>query len=191
MLSDCDDIVLDVDPAQRIHRVSNQFSSWHEFASEPLEGRDICDLLAPDARPGLRHRLVEIAEGRTCCARLPATAIDTGHLSFTASLTCVSSRTGSAVVTLNPVGRQAVVTARESRLSTTGALVLEGVAAGKASNALAARLHLSSPGVDYHVNALLRRFGVPNRTALVARAYSIGALDAHVWPPRVPPALVG
>ncbi|UJW32171.1 LuxR C-terminal-related transcriptional regulator [Saccharothrix sp. AJ9571] len=191
MLIDCDDIVLDVDPAQRIHRVSNQFSSWHELASEPLAGRNICDLLVPDARPRLRRPLVEIAEGRTCCARLPATAIDTGHLSFTASLTCVASHAGSVVVTLNPVGGQAMVTTRGSRLSTTGALILEGVAVGKASNALAARLHLSSPGVDYHVNALLRRFGVPNRTALVARAYSIGALDAHVWPPRVPPALVG
>lgn len=62
--------------------------------------------------------------------------------------------------------------------------------AGRPSGALASRVHLSSQGVDYHVNTLLRRFGVPNRTALVARAYAIGALDAHAWPPRVPPALV-
>jgi DNA-binding CsgD family transcriptional regulator len=38
--------------------------------------------------------------------------------------------------------------------------------------------------VNYHLTRLSDRFGVPNRTALVARAYSLGLLDPGSWPPR-------
>ena len=63
----------------------------------------------------------------------------------------------------------------------------EGVAAGDSTVRLAAKLFLSRQGIEYHVSILLRQFKVPNRTALVAKAYSIGMFGIGSWPPQVLP----
>jgi hypothetical protein len=39
--------------------------------------------------------------------------------------------------------------------------------------------------VEYHVSGLLRKLKVPNRAALVSRAYSMGVLKVGTWPPKV------
>jgi DNA-binding CsgD family transcriptional regulator len=70
-------------------------------------------------------------------------------------------------------------------LNVRDAGVLEGVASGASSVQLAASLYLSRQGVEYHVGRLLRKFRVPNRTALVGRAYSMGIFDDGSWPPKV------
>ncbi|MEN3615700.1 LuxR C-terminal-related transcriptional regulator [Plantactinospora sp. ZYX-F-223] len=70
-------------------------------------------------------------------------------------------------------------------LNDRDAVILEGVASGASSVQLAASLFLSQQGVSYHIGRLLRRFRVPNRTALVGRAYSLGIFDSGSWPPRV------
>ncbi|MFY1699967.1 MULTISPECIES: response regulator transcription factor [unclassified Solwaraspora] len=75
-------------------------------------------------------------------------------------------------------------------LRRSGARVLEGVAAGASTAELAAALHLSPQGVEYHVAALLRRLHAANRPALVARAYALRVLDDGQWPPRVAPDAV-
>jgi DNA-binding CsgD family transcriptional regulator len=70
-------------------------------------------------------------------------------------------------------------------LNARDAGILEGVASGASSVQLAASLFLSRQGVEYHIGRLLRRFRVPNRTALVGRAYSLGIFDSGSWPPKV------
>ena len=56
--------------------------------------------------------------------------------------------------------------------------------AGGATNARVAReLHVSASTVRQHLTSLYRRFGVPSRGALVARAVHVGLLDVGVWPP--------
>lgn len=62
--------------------------------------------------------------------------------------------------------------------------VLEGVALGQSSAQLARQLSVSQKGVDYHVAKLAELLGVPNRTALIARAYATGLLVPGLWPPR-------
>ncbi|MEU8827534.1 PAS domain-containing protein [Streptomyces sp. NPDC048636] len=58
------------------------------------------------------------------------------------------------------------------------------LAAGGATTAQIARaVGLTTDGVSYHLSQLSRRWGVANRTALVARAYVLGVLDTGVWPP--------
>ncbi|MFF2542537.1 hypothetical protein ACFVUY_08230 [Kitasatospora sp. NPDC058063] len=42
---------------------------------------------------------------------------------------------------------------------------------------------LTAGGVNYHLDRLSRRWRVPNRTALVGRAYAFGVLVADAWPP--------
>jgi DNA-binding CsgD family transcriptional regulator len=49
------------------------------------------------------------------------------------------------------------------------------------------RLFLSRQAVDYRIGAMLRKLAVPNRAALVSKAYALGLLEQADWPPRVPP----
>jgi len=75
--------------------------------------------------------------------------------------------------------------ARPRLLSEVDAKILEGVAAGASTIQLATQLFLSSKGIEYHVSTMLRRLKVPNRPALVSRAYTMGILSGGAWPPRV------
>jgi Bacterial regulatory proteins, luxR family len=61
-----------------------------------------------------------------------------------------------------------------------------GIGQGSATTpAIARSVGLTVDGVNYHLRQLTRRLNVPNRTALVARAYVLGVLDARTWPPAV------
>nr|MDT0659796.1 LuxR C-terminal-related transcriptional regulator [Micromonospora sp. DSM 115978] len=71
------------------------------------------------------------------------------------------------------------------QLNVRDAAVLEGAASGASSVQLAASLFLSRQGVEYYIGRLLRKFRVPNRTALVGRAYSMGIFESGSWPPKV------
>jgi DNA-binding CsgD family transcriptional regulator len=70
------------------------------------------------------------------------------------------------------------------RLSDRESEILRLIAGGATSAAVAAELGITGDGVNYHLTRLSERLGVPNRTALVARAYSLGLLDPASWPPR-------
>ena len=76
------------------------------------------------------------------------------------------------------------------KLTALTSKVLEGVAAGDSTVRLATKLFLSRQGIEYHVSILLRQFKVPNRTALVAKAYSTGMFSIGTWPPRLLPDYV-
>ena len=81
--------------------------------------------------------------------------------------------------------REIATGGRDREFSNLDARILEGVAAGASTIQLADRLHLSRQGIEYRIAALLRRLQAPNRTALVARAYAMGAIGIGNWPPRV------
>lgn len=70
-------------------------------------------------------------------------------------------------------------------LSSVQAKILEGVAAGFSSGRLSRELYLSPKTIDYHVRILSDRLQVPNRVALVSRAFVLDILRADSWPPRV------
>lgn len=78
---------------------------------------------------------------------------------------------------ITPVPSDVQLTDRESE-------ILRLIAGGSTSARVAAELGITGDGVNYHLTRLSERFGVPNRTALVARAYSLGLLDPISWPPR-------
>lgn len=75
-------------------------------------------------------------------------------------------------------------------LNDLDARILEGVAVGVSSVQLAARLYLSRQGVEYHIGSMLRRFRVPNRTALACKAFSMGVFGGGAWPPKVRPEFI-
>jgi DNA-binding CsgD family transcriptional regulator len=87
----------------------------------------------------------------------------------------------------NPAGEYNGEVGSRTMLTHLDAQILEGIAAGTATPELAKKLHLSRPGVEYHVSTMLRRFRVPNRAALISKAYSIGVFRTGCWPPTVVP----
>ncbi|MFF8828830.1 PAS domain S-box protein [Streptomyces sp. NPDC015131] len=65
--------------------------------------------------------------------------------------------------------------------------ILALVASGATTDRIARSVGLTADGVNYHLTRLSRRWGVPGRTALVARAYVLGVLSPDVWPPAAAP----
>jgi DNA-binding CsgD family transcriptional regulator len=61
--------------------------------------------------------------------------------------------------------------------------ILTLVAGGATTTVIARAIGLTVDGVNYHLRQLFRQLDAPNRTALVARAYFLGLLDARTWPP--------
>jgi DNA-binding CsgD family transcriptional regulator len=74
------------------------------------------------------------------------------------------------------------------RLTPREAEVLQLLAVGLRTSDIARSLSVSAKDVEYHVNLLLRKFEVPNRTGLVSRAYVLHYLVTESWPPRCIPA---
>jgi DNA-binding NarL/FixJ family response regulator len=70
-------------------------------------------------------------------------------------------------------------------LSKLDAQIIESIAAGERTTHIANKVYLSRQGVEYHVSKLLRYLRVPNRAALVAKAYAMGILAVGTWPPAV------
>ncbi|MFJ2606336.1 LuxR C-terminal-related transcriptional regulator [Streptomyces sp. NPDC091279] len=92
-------------------------------------------------------------------------------------------------------GRQPVVVVRTAEdepgagprgLTRTEVRILTGLAAGRSTDSLSQELRLGRKDVEYHIGVMLRRLAVPNRTALVAKAYSLRILRPGEWPPRDP-----
>ncbi|MFE6055912.1 helix-turn-helix transcriptional regulator [Kitasatospora sp. NPDC056446] len=73
-----------------------------------------------------------------------------------------------------------------SEVSPVEARILAAAARGDTTAQIAREIGVTADGVNYHLARLSRRWRVPNRTALVARAYATGVLAAGTWPPAVP-----
>jgi DNA-binding CsgD family transcriptional regulator len=70
-------------------------------------------------------------------------------------------------------------------LSDLDSKIIECIAAGERTTNIATKLYLSRQGVEYHVSKLLQHLRVPNRPALIAKAYCMGILTPDSWPPEV------
>lgn len=187
-----------LDTELRIRVANMEFLRHLQCTPAAIEGSRLADILAPQVRADLLTRLTEVAQGRCewASGRIEASythsPVLTGEIAAVA-LHGEARQTGLAVVVIvYPDGKPA----RQDRfraghvLTEVEAHILEGIAAGHPTIKLAPALHLSRQGVEYHVTAMMRRFRVPNRTALISRAYALGILSNESWPPRVPADLV-
>ena len=100
---------------------------------------------------------------------------------------CVYALCGAFLVTLSLSPMPQVTSFLLTELD---ARILEGLAYGESTASIAGRVFLSREAVSYHLTALLRAFGVANRTSLISKAYCAGVLDTANWPPRVCPRFV-
>lgn len=171
----------------RVVRVSAGLTRWIGWSGAQLAGRPFELVLHPDRRAWFRHRFsVLLTDAYPHFVGLAEVTATDGRLAAS-HVTAIAVRgmeppADSVLVLLTPENR-----VRRPQLTEVGARVLEGLAGGASTAELAASMHLSRKGVEYHVTALLRQARVTNRTALVAWAYHCGVLVPGSWPPRLAP----
>ncbi|WP_408993866.1 LuxR C-terminal-related transcriptional regulator [Streptomyces sp. 1268] len=154
-------------------------------------GKPLQEMLHPSIRGQTLHRFEQLAAGRHGHVSTRAVFVHSSDSAFTGQLTAVAvespSRPVDTIVVVVDPDETPLPALKKSTKQLTGldAQILEGIAAGTSTTQLASRLYLSRQGVEYHVSAMLRKFSVPNRAALVAKAYSVGMFNIGSWPPRI------
>ncbi|MFE9414972.1 LuxR C-terminal-related transcriptional regulator [Streptomyces griseofuscus] len=186
--------VASLDKTLAIQQANQEFFRQFNDSSEDICGRNFRDVVHPSAQQPLVRQFSNLLEGRHQRFVTPVLAVGPGEeTAFTVPLTAVAVRGGvpdtTAILVMMPTAGEGegarVVSRRKKILSAMDARILEGIAAGVSTIPLAASLYLSRQGVEYHVTCLLRKLKVPNRAALVSRAYSMGVLKVGAWPPEV------
>ncbi|GAB3509384.1 PAS domain-containing protein [Amycolatopsis cihanbeyliensis] len=183
-----------LDRGTRVVRANPDFARQFGRSPGDVHGRELCELLHPDARDRVGMRLAALAgdTGGRFTERSVAMRRGTAELTGVA----VPDRSGrfeGVLVLVEPESRETdtrQAAGRRQLLSEVDARIIEGIGAGVSTVQLAARLYLSRGGIEYHVTNLLRRFKVKNRPALISKAYSMGVFRAGSWPPRVLPDFV-
>jgi DNA-binding CsgD family transcriptional regulator len=185
--------VASLDPDLTVRQANEEFFRRFGDASAEVYGRSFRELVHPSVQQPLMRQFSRLVEGRrqrfvshvvavgpeeAFAGTLTAAAVSGGTSDLAAILVLMRSSDASE----EDAG---VVTRQKKILTEIDARILEGIAAGMSTIPLASRLHLSRQGVEYHVTGLLRKLRVPNRAALVSRAYSMGVLNVGTWPPKV------
>lgn len=113
--------------------------------------------------------------------RLPAAVVVLGRLAVLSHDTAQAAAAGypatsevepSAV----PAPRAPAESASEPELAPVPRRILELAAQGRSTREIAHELHYSEQAVTYHLGNMMKRFGAPNRTALIARAVQRGVV---------------
>jgi PAS domain S-box-containing protein len=187
-----------LDPRLRLLELNNTFLQQFGHVFPDARGRAFSDFLHPSIRQHMVRQFARLTEGRRVRFTERVVALRPNAPAFSAELTGIAvygetSRVKMIVVLMKPdkPRDEGKVTVDSSKMLTElDARILEGVAAGIATVQLAAKLYLSRQGVEYHVSAMLRKFKVPNRAALVSKAYSMGIFSVGCWPPSTLPEYV-
>lgn len=181
-----------LDSAQRLMEANTDF--FQHFGGRPLEerSRSFYDFLHPSSQEKVRRQFGKLAVAGQSHFTEQIMGVGPSSSVFSGLLRAVAVRGDSdlmsaTVVIVRPDEVIAADTfrSRDKALNDLDARILEGVAAGASTIQLASRLHLSRQGIEYRVASMLRRFKVPNRPALVSRAYAMGAFSVGRWPPQV------
>ena len=185
-----------LDLGSQVKEANEAFCRYFGHNRCDLLEREFTSMLHPRCRGRLLQEFTPLILGHTPVMRR-SVPLWTGETDFIGELTgiAVESRRQrwsmrEIVILVKPdISRnsQASVAAHKV-LTNLDAQILEGVAAGKSTVNLAAKLHMSRQGIEYHISAMLRRFNVSNRTALTSKAYAMGLLSVSSWPPSVPPS---
>jgi DNA-binding CsgD family transcriptional regulator len=189
--------IANLDPGLRVLEANGDFLYQLGRSAAEVCGQNFGDFVHPSVKQLMVQQLARLGESRRDRFNARLVGLRPNDGVFFGDLTGVAVRTDSGkvskIVLLMRPDRSAEARPSADRrkvLSELDARVLEGVAAGISTVQLAAKLYLSRQGIEYHVAAMLRRFKSPNRSALVAKAYSQGILRIGQWPPRVTPEYI-
>ncbi|MFF2852775.1 LuxR C-terminal-related transcriptional regulator [Streptomyces sp. NPDC058001] len=183
-----------LDPALRVRSVNSVLSTQCGSRPEEIRYRDFAEFLHPSVRQHVLRQFGRLLQGHQARLVSRSVAMCFHRTTVSGKLTALpvedDGHIALIMVQFTPEetadDQQALVGA-QWQLAPLSAKVLEGVAAGNPTVRLAAKLFLSRQGIEYHVSMLLRQFKVPNRTALAAKAYSMGMFSIGSWPPRILP----
>jgi len=184
-----------LDLGSQIREANEAFCRYFGHNRCDLLEREFTSMLHPRCRGRLMRELTPLTSGHTLVMRRPV-PLWTGEADFIGELTGIAVesrvqrwRMKEIVILIKPdISRSSQTSvAAHKVLTDLDAQILEGVAAGKSTVNIAAKLHLSRQAIEYHISAMLRRFNVSNRTALTSKAYAMGLLNVSSWPPSVPP----
>jgi PAS domain S-box-containing protein len=187
-----------LDPRLRLLELNHAFLQQFGSPLSEARGRAFGDFLHPSIRQNIMRQFARLTEGRRVRFAERVVALRPNAPAFAAELTGIAvygenNQIKMIVVLLRPdkAREDHKVTVDSGKMLTDlDAKILEGVAAGIATVQLAAKLYLSRQGVEYHVSAMLRKFKVSNRAALVSKAYSMGIFSVGCWPPSALPEYV-
>ncbi|WP_216216665.1 LuxR C-terminal-related transcriptional regulator [Amycolatopsis aidingensis] len=187
-----------LDDQLRVVEASVDFGKEFGVSVPSLRGEPLPDLLHPSVRGSVAQQFSWLAEGQRPRFVERVLAMRSGNSVFGGELTGFAvygpaGQVDSLMALLRPEQGDRgnhVVVGRKKLLTELDARILEGVAAGASTVQLAALVYLSCGGVEYHLTALLRMMKVRNRSALVAKAFSMGLFGVGGWPPRVLPEYV-
>ncbi|OJF16285.1 AceR1 [Couchioplanes caeruleus subsp. caeruleus] len=182
-----------LDRTLAIQHANPEFFRRFGETSASLCGRRFADLIHPSLQAPILRNFSHLLEGKHHRFASRVIALRGDDEPLTGTLTGVAVQGGApdatgVLVLMRPHAEdvdESAIVRRKPLLSKIDAKILEGIAAGLSTIPLASRLFLSRQGVEYHVSGLLRKLKVPNRAALVSRAYSMGVLIVGVWPPKV------
>jgi PAS domain S-box-containing protein len=185
------EVLVFLDRKHQMQYGSPEFFRQFGGSGEELYGKPFRSLIESDLRETLDRDLNQLLVGdrdqfshRIALRRRSATPLSAV---LTATALWGSSPNRAVAIQLfrptDPAGPKTV--SERLVIGEMAAKILEGTAAGLTSEFLASRLFISPKTVDYHISRMLRQFGMPNRVALIALAYSTGILQINSWPPRV------
>jgi PAS domain S-box-containing protein len=182
--------MVELDPGLVVRRVSGAFADLFGTTPDDVIGTGFPGWFLPAVQETVRRQLGELVSGAEDRFEERLVGLGPGGGAFFVDVTgriLAADDGGTCLVLLaQPVepGEPAGV---PERLADLDARILEGLAAGEPAVRIAMRLFLSRQAVDYRIGAMLRKLAVPNRAALVSKAYALGLLEQADWPPRVPP----
>jgi DNA-binding CsgD family transcriptional regulator len=182
-----------VDPLLRIQENNPTFAEQCGHRDGELRGLSLCELLHPSVRQHVGRQFERLVERRNVSFVERQAALWATQPRFVGMMTGIAvhnavGQVEAIVVLVYPDkadhGHRTLISPKKV-LTEINARILEGVAVGIPTVQLASRLYLSRQGVEYHVSSMLRQFKVPNRAALVSKAYSMGMFKIGLWPPKV------
>ncbi|MEW2051575.1 PAS domain-containing protein [Streptomyces sp. NPDC005476] len=154
-----------------------------------LVGRRAHTLLAPEPGPDLdrlHRRWNGLIARRTRRVETTAVLVDTHGLQRRAELhlTTIGHSASRARHVWAVITHQSLAHEAHPPLTAAQIRILSLLAQGSSNSDIAASLKLSRQTLDYHLSRLRHLLGAATRPALVARAYVLGILAPHTWPPR-------
>jgi DNA-binding CsgD family transcriptional regulator len=154
-----------------------------------LVGRRAHTLLAPEPGPDLdrlHRRWNSLIARRTRRVETTAVLVDTRGLQRRAEvhLTTIGHSASRARHVWAVITHQSLAHEAHPPLTAAQIRILSLLAQGSSNSDIAASLKLSRQTLDYHLSRLRHLLGAATRPALVARAYVLGILAPHTWPPR-------
>lgn len=183
--------IANLDRALIVRQANQDFVTQFHRSATAIYGHSIYDLIHPSEHGLIQQDFGRLIEGkahrfvRRTIALAQRDRADAGELTATVVRDETSRVAGVTVLFRLEPDTKAGPTqpVDQPSISKIDARILEGIAAGASTLQLAAQLHLSRQGVEYHVSTMLRKLDAANRTALVSKAHSMGLLRLDVWPP--------